>query len=138
MKNKVTIFVGPIRSGKSILMHSYIKFWGGLEKIAYCDCNTGYKSKMLEYMKDRKVLVLDDLRKRDLFKLLDGVVNYGIENVKPIFVLTNDMPKREKLKKYDFVQVFEFTPAKCVYPGECCMELWEVFSNVRRLLENEK
>ena len=138
MKNKVTIFVGPARSGKSILIHSYIDVWGGLKKIAYCGCHTGYKPKMLEYMKDREVLILDDLRKRDFFKLLDGVLNYGIKNVKPIFVLTNDMQKYEKLAKYDFVQVFEFTPAKCVYPGECSMELCEVFSNVRRSMEYGK
>lgn len=93
---------------------------------------------MLEYMKGREVLILDGLRKRDLFKLLDGVVNYGIENMKPDFVLTNDMRKHEKLEKYDFVQVFEFTPAKCVYPGECSMELCEVFSNVRRSMEYGK
>lgn len=43
MKNKVTIFVGPARSGKSILIHSYIDVWGGLKKIAYCGCHTGYK-----------------------------------------------------------------------------------------------
>ena len=138
MKNKVIIFVGPSRSGKSILIYSYIEVWGGVEKVAYCYCLPRYKPKFLEYMKDREVVIIDMVPKQDLFKLLEDVVNYGIENVKPIFILMNDMPKHEKLKKYDFVQVFEFTPAKCVYPGEGSLELCEVFSNVSKLIEDGK
>lgn len=133
MKNKVIIFVGPPCSGKSILLNEYINYWGGLEKIAYC---LHYIPKVLEMMNDYKALVLECVPERDLFKMLDNVVNYGLENVKPIFIMMNDVPDLVRLKDYDFVQIFEFTPAKCVFPGGDNTRLLDIFSMVSKIVKD--
>ena len=41
MKNKVTIFVGPARSGKSILIHSYIDDWVQAEDVGVYERSRG-------------------------------------------------------------------------------------------------
>ena len=134
MKNKVIIFVGPAHSGKSVLLNHYVNYWGGCQKVAYCPC---YKPKILKTLLNYKAIAIEEASERDLFKLLDEVVSDGLENMKPIFVMMHDMPDADELERFDFVQVFEFTPTKCVYPVGESTELACVFSNASKFIENE-
>ena len=138
MKNELTIFVGPPRSGKSILMDSYIQYWelGGECKVGTLVKRTrrglNFNDRFWIDIEKFDILLFDDVRKQHLLRYLDEIKSHWEVLPKPVFMLTNDMPDFEKLKKYGNIRVFKFTPAEQVFPLDDTLELCNVFSFIRK------
>lgn len=147
MKNELTIFVGPSRSGKGTVMLDKKEYWelGGKCKVGIVNSLTrrgiNFNAKFWSCTERFDILWFDDVRKKDLLRYLDEIKLHWEVLPKPIFMLTNDMPDFEKLKKYGNIRVFKFTPAEHVFPLDDKLELCDVFSLIGKYIKetcNEK
>lgn len=133
MKNKVVIFVGPPRSGKSIFLHACKEYWevGGRNRVGFIKSESHPNIKFWKDIEKFNILVFDNMKKKDLSYYLDEIKVRWMDIPKTIFITMNDIPDFEQLKKLNKVQVFKFTPAECVFPPGESIELSSVFIPVK-------